>query len=66
MKKWVELNQEYIDNVEELKEYIDGWSLGGDRCWSLERYDSYIKNNLYRMPDKVRVTKNVPCILQNV
>ena len=66
VKKWVQLNREYIDNVEELKEYIDRWSLGGDRCWSLERYDSYLKNNLYRMPEKVRVNKNVPCLLQNV
>lgn len=66
MKKWVELNSEYIDNVEELLNFINNWSLGGDRCWNLERYDSYVSSNLYRMPQRVSSIGNVHCSLQNV
>lgn len=57
MKKWVELNQDVIDNVEELMTYIDGWLMGGDRCWSIDRYNSYMSNNRYRMPYKVEYKK---------
>lgn len=66
LKKWVEINQEYIDNVEELMQYIDDWSVGGDRCWTLERYESYMANNRYRMPLKVECRKVIPSVLQNV
>lgn len=66
MKKWCQLNSEFIDNVEELMTYIDSWSLWWDRCWWIERWESYMKNNLYRMPEKVLVYKDVQCVLQSV
>ena len=66
LKRWVELNSEFIDNVEEMKEYIDGWSLGGDSCWDIERFEAYVRSNTYRMPPKVRAKKGQRCILPEV
>lgn len=66
MKRWVELNAECIDNVEELNEYIDGWSLGSPRCWDIDKYNKYMESNKYRMPKKVKVMENVPCVLRTV
>lgn len=66
MKRWVELNAECIDNVEELNEYIDGWSLGSSRCWDIDKYNKYMEANKYRMPKKVKVMENVPCVLRTV
>lgn len=49
------MNSEYIDNVEELIDYINGWVISGDRCWDLDKYNKYVKANAARMPKKVKV-----------
>ena len=66
LKKWIDLNIEFIDNGEEMKKYIDDWSLWGDRCWNLERFRIYITVNAFRMPPKVRKKKGIPCIIPDV
>ncbi len=57
LKKWAYLNSEFIDNVEELVEYISSWSLASDRCWDMNRYEKYMDSNLYRMPPRTRKMK---------
>lgn len=66
MCRWVQMNSEYIDNVEELISYLGSWSIGGERCWDLERYDKYVKANAARMPKKVKIMKGVECTLRSV
>lgn len=69
VKKWIEMNAEFIwdeDAVEELKVYVDNWSLGGDRCWNLDRYNKYMIANKARMPQKIKIMKGVPCSLRAV
>lgn len=66
MCRWVQMNSEYIDNVEELMSYLGSWNIGGDRCWDLEKYNKYIKANTARMPAKVKVVKWVACTLRTV
>lgn len=66
MKRWITLNSDCINDVEELYAYVDSWSLGSDRCWSIERYDKYMSSNKARMPKKVQVMKGIPCSLRNV
>ena len=66
MCRWVQMNSEYIDNVEELIDYINGWVISGDRCWDLDKYNKYVKANAARMPKKVKVMEWVPCVLRNV
>ncbi len=46
--------------------YVDNWSLGGDRCWNLDRYNKYMIANKARMPQKIKIMKGVPCSLRAV
>lgn len=69
IKRWVHLNHEFIwdeDSVEELCNYIDEWSIGGHRCWSIDKYEKYVHANRARMPAKVKIRKWYPCVLRHV